>query len=99
MDAKMAELESLIGVGKKGSKKAKAANGAAKAAKANEDLSWPDAIVQHLQANRGHACKASDIREAIGCPAHVLTYHMNGLIEEKRVKRVGRGQYQLRGRG
>jgi len=88
LQEKRARLATLIG---------EAPNGKAKAAP-DEELGWDELILNHLDANRGVACKASDIRDAVGCSDQVLHYHMKALIEAKRVKRVRMGHYQIRGR-
>lgn len=89
-DSKLADLQALIG-DKSGSKaKAKAKAGA-------QDDTWPKLIVRHLSSNRGRAVGSAELCKAIGCPPHVLTYHMKPLVQQKRVKRVKRGYYQLRG--
>ena len=93
-DVKLSELQAIIGDGPK-KKAGKKSNGSVP----DSELSWPDAIVKYLSANRDKACKADEICESVGCPVHVLVYHMRALIDEKRVKRVKRGYYQLRGRG
>jgi len=89
-ESKLAELQALIG--DKSGPRAKAA----KTAKAGTE--WPERIVQYLARRRGQAVGAGELCKSLKCPPHVLVYHMKALIEEKRVKRVKRGYYQLRGR-
>lgn len=90
LHAKRSKLAQLVGEAPNGKAKAKAESEA--------DLGWDELILNHLNANRGEACKASDIRDAVGCSDQVLYYHMKALIEAKRVKRVKMGHYQIRGR-
>ena len=88
--SKVLELQTLIGDKPKRSR----------ASSISEDAegSWGSAIEDYLAGHTGEACRMSDICEAIGCAPHVFRYHVAVLLELKRVKRVKRGYYQLRGR-
>lgn len=88
--AKMEELQALIGD--------KQHRQARKAAAPADPTGWPEAIEGYLASHKDRTCQTGEICEAIGCPVHVFTYHVGALIEGKRVKRVKRGHYQLRGR-
>lgn len=93
VESKLSELKALVGDGAKKPGKTPVKSSA------EADGDWPSAIVRYLSSNRGRACKADEICKAIECPVHILVYHMRPLIDEKKVKRVKRGYYQLRGRG
>ena len=89
-DSKLAELQALIG-GSSGPGPRR------RSAAKNGDTEWEKRMISFLSAHRGEAVKAAEICKDLGCPPHILVYYMKLLIEQKRVKRVKRGFYQLRG--
>lgn len=90
-ESKLAELKALIGD--------KSGLGRRTAAKSvtQGGTEWPKRIIGFLSAHRGKAVGAKELCKGLKCPPHVLVYHMKPLIKQKRVKRVKRGFYQLRG--
>lgn len=90
-DSKLAELQALIGDKSGSGRRAAAKN------RTQGGAEWPKRIVGFLSSHRGKAVGAKELCKGLKCPPHVLVYHMKPLIEQKRVKRVKRGFYQLRG--
>jgi Fic family protein len=90
VEQKESELDKLLGVGSPSRNAGEAT--------ADAPDSFRARILQFMKENRGRSVTAADVSGAIGCSDHVFRYHMAVLLEEKVVKRVKRGHYQLRGK-
>jgi hypothetical protein len=55
-------------------------------------------ILAFMKANRGRSLTVTDVCKGAECTNFMFSYHMRTLVEEKKVKRVKRGHYQVIGR-
>lgn len=93
------ELDALLDAKKPGRKPG------AKAAKpkkvpaldAGVDVSTADRILHMMESDRSRSFTALDAVERLEITSHAFSYNVNNLIKAKKVKKVKRGHYQVRG--